>query len=99
MEQAQLIRERFLDEKAPHIDSEYMIVIPYRRKPKTWVYQVNSRKQGSELGYIKWFPRWRQYAFFPESETTFSLGCLMDVAKFIQSLTDEHRSLDGKNND
>ena len=92
MEQAQLIRERFLDDEAPRIDSEYMIAIPYRRKPKTWVYQVNSRKQGSELGYIKWFPRWRQYAFFPEPETTFSVGCLRDVAKLIHLLMDEHQT-------
>ena len=92
MEQAQLIRERFLDEEAPQIDSEYMIVIPYRRKPKTWVYQVNSKRQGSVIGYIKWFPRWRQYAFFPEPETTFSQGCLKDIWKFTQLLIDEHRS-------
>ena len=93
LEQANAIRERYLDREAPHIDSEYMIVTPRRKLPKTWVYLVSSKNHGSTLGHILWFAHWRQYAFQPETDTTFSKGCLNDISTFIQMLMDERSRL------
>lgn len=91
-DQYTLLRERFMDEDAPNIESDYMITTPKKFTGKTWIYEVISKRGTMGLGEVKWFPRWRQYAFFPFSETTFSLGCLSDISKFIQLLIDEYRS-------
>ena len=89
MEQYDLVRKRFLDEEAPRVESEYMITTPTRFTGKTWVYEVDSKRGMMGLGEVKWFGRWRQYAFFPYSETTFSRGCLNDISTFIDALMEE----------
>lgn len=38
------------------------------------------------LGVVKWFSDWKQFCFFPEEETVFSVGCLNDVIDFINQL-------------
>ena len=51
-----------------------------KKKTKTWgVLKINS----DDLGTIKWCPQWRQYCFFPESETIFSENCLREISNFI----------------
>lgn len=54
-------------------------------KRKTEIWQVMSVK-GVFLGDIKWFGRWRCYAFFPEEETIFNGVCLKDIEVFINQL-------------
>lgn len=56
------------------------------QKPKTQVIEVISKRRGSRLGIIKWFGRWRQYAFFPESGTVFNIECLNDIQSFIKGI-------------
>jgi len=43
------------------------------------------------LGTVKWFGRWRRYAFFPERETIFEPTCLRDLAAFCEEQTRAHR--------
>ena len=57
---------------------------------KTEVWQVIS-VHGVFLGDIKWFGRWRQYAFFPVNETIFNKECLKDIYTFVTNLMNEHK--------
>lgn len=56
------------------------------RKPKTGVWAVVTTYSDERLGLIKWFPRWRRYAFFPHRETVYESECLSRITKFIQDL-------------
>ena len=58
------------------------------KKPKTSVYAVINIKLGNILGIIKWYSSWRQYCFFPESNTVFNKDCLSDIEDFIRGLMD-----------
>jgi len=53
---------------------------------KIKVIGVWSKKNGDRLGIIKWFGRWRQYAFFPENGTIFNVECLNDIQTYIREL-------------
>jgi len=48
-------------------------------------------KYGDFLGDIKWFNKWRSYAFFPEEETIYEDDCLVEIADFIKKLMDERK--------
>ena len=61
------------------------------QKQKTQIWHVYSKNHGSFLGYIKWFGRWRQYAFFPAAETVWNPECLGDIGVFIKKLMDDWR--------
>lgn len=43
------------------------------------------------LGQVKWFGRWRKYAFFPKSNTLYEQDCLRDIADFCEDRTKLHR--------
>ena len=58
---------------------------------KTLSIEVRSAVHGDLLGRIKWFGRWRQYAFFPESGTVWNPDCLRDVNDRIASLMEARR--------
>jgi hypothetical protein len=57
----------------------------------TQLWNVRSKKHGDYLGSIKWFGRWRQYAFFPLPETAWNPECLKDICEFIRNLMDDWR--------
>ena len=59
---------------------------------KTETYAVRNRESQLVLGYVKWNCGWRQYCFYPEGETTYSKGCLMDICDFICKLMYERRN-------
>lgn len=61
------------------------------KKEKTSVYDILTKTSNNWLGEIRWFARWRQYCFFPATDTLFSRGCLCDIANFILKLTNERR--------
>lgn len=65
------------------LQTKYLVFKIVEEKPKTYVYGVYSKTQGSLLGVIKWFSHWRQYCFFPETNTVFNCVCLFDIIKFI----------------
>lgn len=43
------------------------------------------------LGAIRWFARWRKYAFFPQPETVFESICLAELTQFLRERQVEHR--------
>ena len=53
---------------------------------KTKVITVWAKRNGELLGFIQWFGRWRQYAFFPRKDTVWSDECLDDIQQKIKSL-------------
>lgn len=68
--------------------SQYMQFIPAPTGMKTkrwWVYG----NRGGLLGEIRWFGRWRQYTFFPCGGTTFSVGCMEELAEFLRAHAEE----------
>lgn len=69
---------------------------------KTHVYRVETLADFVEaeserviLGTVKWFGRWRGYAFFPGMQTVYEPTCLREIADFCADVTTAHR-LNGK---
>lgn len=58
---------------------------------KTQVWLVLSR-YGDPLGVIRWFGRWRQYAFHPEPGTVFNPGCLDTITANVRLLMEQRRT-------
>ncbi len=60
---------------------------------KTSIWALYSGKDDSDLwiGEIKWFSRWRRYAFFPDRDTIYEQDCLRDIAQFCEDKTREHK--------
>jgi hypothetical protein len=49
---------------------------------KTVIISVRPKENKTELlGFIKWFGRWRCYAFFPSPDCVFEQQCLRDIAR------------------
>ena len=67
-------------------ESRYLEFYKVANLPKTDVWDILSKEHGFKLGTIKWFGRWRQYCFFPCSETVFNVECLSDIQDFIKQL-------------
>jgi len=51
-----------------------------------------SSKHGEVLGVVRWFSRWRKYAFFAEPNCVFEQVCLRDIAQFIEERTRDHKA-------
>jgi hypothetical protein len=66
--------------------SKYLEFHLLEQKPKTKVIGVYSKKNDDVLREIKWYGRWRQYAFFPEPETIFNSECLNDIIIYMKGL-------------
>ena len=75
-----------------HFDLASVPVV--KKDTQTWF--CISNKYEYFLGVIKWFPKWRQYCFFPEEETVFSIGCMNDIVDFINQLNEERKSNETK---
>ena len=60
--------------------------VPIGRRTKEW--SVWNHDYGENLGIIKWYGPWRQYCFF-DASTVYSLGCLKDIAFFLQRVSEE----------
>jgi len=65
--------------------SEYLTFRMDGDTGKTKTHGVYSTLHGDKLGTVKWFGRWRQYAFFPEPGTIWNRDCLREVADFIEA--------------
>lgn len=44
----------------------------------------NVKNGETDLGEIKWFSRWRKYAFFPVASTVYEETCLSEIASFLR---------------
>ena len=61
-----------------------------RQPPKTKIWMVRNMEARLSLGKVRWFGRWRQYAFFPEPELVFEKTCLRTIADFCERNTRSH---------
>ena len=59
--------------------------------PKTQVWDVVAKEDGTVLGQVRFFGRWRQYSFFPEPKMVFERTCLRDIADFCERKSKELR--------
>ena len=60
---------------------------------KTNEYEVTEKHNvRATLGYIRWFARWRKYAFSPITNTVFEETCLREIAQFVEEETQAHRA-------
>lgn len=71
------------------MQSKYLTFNLLEKKEKTNVYEVVSILHDVDLGIVKWFSRWRCYAFFPFKDTVWNKRCLQDVIIFIDALMEE----------
>lgn len=73
--------------------TDYIEFVLYKQKPKTAVYLVVNTKSDPPLpiGYIEWYPQWRQYCFFPNNTTFYNKECLQDITDFIQDLMEKRK--------
>ena len=64
--------------------SKWICFVLIKEGEKTNVWYVVTSEGHKTLGEIKWFSRWRKYAFFPMAETVYENDCLKDIAEFIE---------------
>jgi len=55
--------------------------------PRHMWWSCHENKTCNELGEVRWFLSWKQYAFWPNENSVYSVGCLKDIAAFIAQLT------------
>jgi hypothetical protein len=72
-------------------ETEYLRFVEFEKKEKTKVIAVINKHHEEVLGMIKWFSRWRQYCFFPNTETVWNINCLNDVNEVIKNLMNERK--------
>ena len=64
------------------------IKIPGGHKTKIW--KVFSDTSGDIIGIIRWHSPWRHYCFFPNAETVYSDGCLLNIGNFILEANEKY---------
>ncbi len=52
--------------------------------PKTYRWEVRSRRNDAMLGMIGYYSRWRAYVFYPNQATILNGECLIDLATFLR---------------
>lgn len=60
---------------------------------KTTVVTIFSAHTGHVLGEIKWFGRWRRYAFYPEPGTIWDVGCLETINEYVDALMESRKAM------
>ena len=72
---------------------EFMFTREIARSPSgaTRRWELRATNTDSVLGLIRWFGRWRQYCFEPNTRTVFNGGCLMAINGFLRKQTEAHR--------
>lgn len=58
-----------------------------RAGAKTDVWHVWNIGGSIHLGVVKWFTHWRRYVFHPGPGMVFDVGCLRDLAEFLEAET------------
>lgn len=67
---------------------------PNRETGVTQVWLVFTKatdQMGTLIGTVKWFGRWRKYAFFPEPNMVFEEVCMGEISEFDVALTKAQR--------
>ena len=84
-----IIKESLLDK----IDAKWIYFLLKSKTEKTAIYSVLSKEGDFLLGEIKWFSRWRKYAFFPTKDTVYESKCLTDIAVFLDDLMQKRKKV------
>jgi hypothetical protein len=62
---------------------------------KTYIWEVHAKENPNIfLGEIKWYAKWRKYAFFPVDKCLFEEVCLIEIADFLDEATYRHKNKD-----
>lgn len=80
---------------AQHQASGYLCFIlksPRSERRRTEIWNVVGARNGVGLGELRWFARWRQYAFYPAPGTIFNPDCLRDIGLACGELTRRQRA-------
>jgi hypothetical protein len=80
-------------------ETQYLRFVEFPKREKTRIIAVMNIHHEQIIGMIKWFGRWRQYCFFPSTETVWNINCLNDVNSVITMLADERKKKNIKSND
>jgi hypothetical protein len=59
---------------------------------KTRIVSVRSAKSNKPLGWIRWYAPWRQYVFYPATDTLFNSDCLKTIGDEINYMGELYRS-------
>jgi len=80
----------------PTLDSiagEFMQFVALPQGPmRTPAYSIVSRREQRELGQVRFYPRWRAFAFFPHPLAVYSSGCLLCINRLIAEEKARHRT-------
>jgi hypothetical protein len=61
---------------------------PVTHKGNPYFWEVTNTKDGSRLGYIEWFNKWKKFCFFNyDAPCVFEEVCLGDIAEFLVART------------
>jgi hypothetical protein len=73
--------------------NSYLTFLPinYDKPRRTKGWTVTSAFNGSVLGKIEWFGRWRCYAY-ESLASTYDHRCLIELADFLQKQNLEHKN-------
>lgn len=64
----------------------------FKEKPKTKVWRVFSNHDRTELGFVLWVGKWRQYVYDTDSNNViWSHDCLEELKNFIIKVNKEHK--------
>jgi len=74
---------------AEYVDGTWIHFMLKELRAKTKVYVIANKDDGSVLGEVKWFGRWRKYA--AALNGMFEEKCMREIADFCEKLTREHK--------
>jgi hypothetical protein len=72
-------------------ETTYLRFIDKELRQKTKMVGVVNIHHDEEIGEIKWFGRWRQYCFYPSSNTIWNTECLKEIYDIIKDLMNERK--------
>ena len=73
------------NEEVKMAENKWIKFVLVEEKPKTNVWSIQTTESELEIGIIKWRPSWRKYCFFPDTDTVWSVSCLMGVIDFLNA--------------
>ncbi len=78
--------------------SKWLSIHVHAHTGKTFQFTIRTSDEKIMLGEIKWFGRWRRYAFFPLSLTVFEWECMQTISNVCERLTKDHNEFKRANN-
>jgi hypothetical protein len=57
----------------------------------THKFEVTQRMNGALIGFVKWYPMWRKYCFYP-LDCILDPSCLEEIDPYSRAQTEKHKS-------